>query len=140
MRDSNTIIRERQLVIRRELDRRGVALKAVSFDSGIPYATLLSYFPAPDGERDPAVMPVSALYCLVGAIPDDLLSLLLPAGRVIVQVPDNVDHDALCEAMQAYLAEKAKAHRPESECGPAIGPGEDNVLRGKFTRVRAVAA
>ena len=41
MADSVTIIRERQCVIRRELDRRGIALKAVALDSDIPYPTLL---------------------------------------------------------------------------------------------------
>ena len=47
----NDIIRERQLAIRRELDRRGIALKVVSYDSKIPYPTLLTYFPG--GDRVP---------------------------------------------------------------------------------------
>ncbi|MGJ3625985.1 hypothetical protein AB5I41_01615 [Sphingomonas sp. MMS24-JH45] len=51
------IVRDRQLVVRREMDRRGISLKAVALDSGIPYATIVSYFP---GERDrqPATIPV----------------------------------------------------------------------------------
>lgn len=130
------VLKARQLVMRREMDRRGISMKAVSFDSGIPYSTLLSYFP---GEKDatPALMPVSAQYCLCGAIPDDILSLLLPDGRLIVRVPQALDHDEAAAAMVDYLAKKQDAHRPESECGPAIGPGEDNVLRGAFAKVRA---
>ncbi len=138
MRDETDIVRDRQLAIRRELDRRGILLKTVALDAGMSYSTVQSYFP---GEKNavPATMSVAALYCLVGAIPDDLLSLLLPAGRAIVQIPEGIDHDAVCEAMQEYLTEKARAHRPESECGPAIGPGEDTTLRSKLTLVQAAA-
>jgi hypothetical protein len=136
MRDETDIVRERQLAIRRELDRRGILLKTVALDAGMSYSTVQSYFP---GERNavPATMSVAALYALIGAIPDDLLSLLLPSGRVIVQVPENIDHDELCDRMQDWLLTKAHAHHPESEAGREIGPGEDNVLRGKFAAVRA---
>jgi hypothetical protein len=108
----------------------------VSFDSSIPYPTLLSYFPA-EGSREPAVMPVSALYCLIGAVPDDLLSLLLPDGRVIVQVPAEVDHDEAANAMQDFLIAKAASHHPESEAGREIGPSEDRALRSKLALVKA---
>lgn len=134
MTDATTIIRQRQLVMRREMDRRGIALKAVSFDSGVPYATLLSYFPM-EGSRDPAVMPVSALYSLVGALPDDILSLLLPDGRLIVRVPEAVDHDEIAADMQDYLRWKQAAHHPESEAGREIGPTEDEAGRAKLTVV-----
>lgn len=139
MSDSNTIVRERQLAIRRELDRRGIALKAVSFDSGIPYPTLLSYFPV-EGSREPAMMPVSALYCLFGALDTDLLNLLAPEGFAIVQVPAGIDHDEVAEAMVDYLAEKQRCHHPESECGPAIGPREETRLSGKVIAFRAANA
>lgn len=139
MSDATMIIRQRQLAMRREMDRRGIALKAVSFDSSVPYATLLSYFPV-EGSRDPAVMPVSALYCLVGALPQDVLSLLLPDGHLIVKAPIEIDHDQIAEAMVDYLAEKQRAHHPESEAGPAIGPGEHGKLTTKFTVVAANAA
>lgn len=138
MADATTIIRQRQLVMRREMDRRGIALKAVSFDSGMPYATLLSYFPA-EGSRDPAVMPVSALYCLVGALPDDILSLLLPDGRLIVCAPESIDHDEIADACRDYLRTKDHAHRPDSPAGRDIAECEDNVLRGKFARVAGAA-
>jgi len=131
------IMRERQLALAHILQQRGHSLKAISYESGVPYSSLRSYFP---GERNavPAIMPVSVLYQLVGTIQDDLLSLLLPDGRQIVQAPEELDHDALCEVMQEYLAEKAKAHRPESEAGPAIGPGENARLLEKAAPLRVV--
>lgn len=130
------VLKSRQLVMRREMDRRGIAMKAVSFDSGIPYSTLLSYFP---GDKDPvpALMPVSAQYMLCGAIPDDILSLLLPDGRLIVKVPEGIDHDEIAPAMREYLTAKDAAHHPESEAGREIGPGEDGSLRAKLAIVKA---
>jgi hypothetical protein len=133
------ILKDRQSAMRREMDRRGLAMKAVSFDSGIPYSTLLSYFPAPGGNM-PALMPVSAQYALCGAIPDDILSLLLPDGRLIVRAPEEINHDEIAEALHDYLQTKERAHHPESEAGREIGPNEDNVLRGKFAVVAGKAA
>ena len=125
--------------MRREMDRRFILIKVVAQDSGIPYDTLLTYFPA-DATKTPVQIPGSAIFALCGAIPDDILSLLLPDGRLIVQVAEGVDHNQVATAMVDYLADKQQAHHPDSECGPAIGPTEDNVLRAKFARVRAVAA
>ena len=135
MRDVNAIVRQNQLAIRREMDRRGIHLKAVHFDSGIPYPSLLSYFPA-DGSREPAMMPVSALYALVGAIPDDLLSLLLPANRAIVSLPDGVDYDEISAACRDFIDAKERAHHPESEAGRDIGPGERAELGHKVARLK----
>jgi hypothetical protein len=137
MSDNSSIMRQSQLAMRREMDRRGIAMKAVSFDSGIPYSSLLSYFP---GEKNavPAVMPVSAFYALCAALPNDLLSLLLPASQAIVTIPENVDHDKLAEAFTDYLADKNAAHHPASECGPAIGPGENARLSAKVVQLPIV--
>ncbi len=57
MCDNSSIVKQRQLAIRRELDRRQIALKVVSLDSGIAYSTLASYFPAAS-DANPAQMPV----------------------------------------------------------------------------------
>lgn len=123
--------REQERVFRLAQRDHGLTLKAISLDSSIGYTTVQSY------AKGEAVMSIAALFKLVGVVPDELLSLLLPDGRVIVQAPEEIDHDQLASGMVEYLAEKQQAHRPESECGPAIGPTEDNVLRGKFARVRA---
>ena len=112
--------------------RKGLTLKAISLDAGIPYNTLRTY--AGSGCAT-AEMPVSALGKLVGVIPDELLSLLLPDGRVIVQAPESIDHDELSDYLRAWLAEKDHAHHPDSEAGREIGPNEDASLRGAFAMI-----
>lgn len=130
------IIRERQSAMRREMDRRGIAMKAVSQDSGISYGTLLTYFPA-DPAKQPAQIPGSAIFALTGHLPADILSLLLPNGHLIVQAPEEIDHDQVAEAFHDYLQAKERAHHPDSPAGREIAPCEDNVLRGKFARAKA---
>lgn len=138
MSDGSTIMRDRQLVIRRELDRRNISLKALSFDAGVPYSTLLSYFP---GERDktPATISGAAIFMLCGILPHDLLSLLLPDGFQIVRAPEDVDHDELADAMADYLAAKQHAHHPDSPAGREIAPSEDRELCVRLASVRAAA-
>lgn len=128
--------RRRQCDIRRELDRRQIAMKAVSFDSGIPYATLLTYFPA-DEHKTPAQLPGSAVFALAGAIPDDLLSLLMPTGFLIVRAPEEVDHDEMADLVSDYLQTKQAAHRADSPGGVAIVPEEDAVLDEKVAKITA---
>lgn len=132
------IVRERQKAMRREYDRRGIAMKVVAMDSGLNYETLLTYFPA-DRDKVPVQIPGSAIYALTGNVPPDILSLLLPAGHVVVRVPESVDHDEISALVQDYLKTKEDAHRPESECGRDLGPAEDQTLRGKVAHLRAVA-
>lgn len=141
MRDRNEIVRERQSAIRRELDRRGIALKVVAMDADISYSSVTSYFPQPGGDR-PAMIPMGVVYALAEsrAIPDDLLSLLLPAGCMIVRAPEELDHDELETVCRDYLAAKGKAHHPESPSGREISQCEDTVLDLHAARLRAVAA
>ena len=140
MRDNNEIVRQRQSAIRRELDRRGIALKAVSFDSGLSYSTLLSYLPQEGGDK-PAMMPMSAVYALAEskAIPDDLLSLLLPAGCLIVRAPEEIDHDEIEGACRDYLATKGKAHHPDSPAGRELAECEKAELTKRAAVLKAVA-
>lgn len=139
MTDYDTIVRERQKLIRREMDRRGIAVKAVQLDGGWDNpSTVLSYFPA-DRHAQPAIMSVASLNRLFDALPLDLLSVLLPDGFTIVRVPENVDHDEISAAVQDYLRTKEEAHHPLSEAGREIGPNEDATLRGKVAHLRAVA-
>ena len=111
--------------------RFGLTLKRISQESGIPYSTLKTYC---EGKAE---MPLSALYKLIGVIPDELLSVLLPDGRVIVAVPEEIDHDEIAPAIRDYLKTKDEFHHPDSEAGREIGPNEDNVLRVKFMKVKA---
>lgn len=134
MHDESNIVRQRQLTIRRQLDARGMSLKAIAFDSGLSYSTLLSYFPA-DSLAHPAAMSVAALNKLAGVIPADLLSLLLPDGWQIVRAPEDIDHDEVADAMGDYLAAKHHAHHPESPAGRDLADCEKENLNTKFTAV-----
>lgn len=130
MADANKIVRERQKAIRREIDRRGIAIKAIQLDAGWDTpSTVLSYFPG-NPEVEPAVMSVSALYRLIDtkALPAELLSMLLPAGFAIIQVPEGINHEELATAAAEYLAAKNAAHHPESEAQRDIGPNEKRAL------------
>ena len=138
MLDGSSIVRQRQLAIRRAMDRRSLSLKIVSMDSGVPYSSLASYFPA-DPHAEPAQMPVGVLYSLIGYVPDELLSLLLPEGRKIVRVPENVDHDAIGAWAEAYAAKKLAAHRADSECQERIGPNERADLDATVVQFPGVA-
>lgn len=108
-------------------------LKGISLDSGIPYSTLRSYA-GHNGE--PAEMPISALYKLIGVIPDELLSLLLPDGRHIVQAPGEIDHDEIERVCRDFLATKGEAHHPDSPAGRDIADCERETLDVKVVQLR----
>lgn len=127
-------IRATQEMVFRIALRGPLTLKAISLDSEIPYNTLRSYAGHNGATSE---MPVSALRKLVGVIPDELLSLLLPDGRQIVQAPESLNHDEVCKAMQEYCSAKSDAHHPDSPGGREISDCEDNILRGKFAQVKA---
>jgi hypothetical protein len=132
MHDDNIVARqkaEQERVFRLAQRDHGLTLKAISLDSKLGYTTVQSY------AKGEAVMSIASLFKLVGVIPDELLSLLLPEGRVIVQAPAEIDHDEIAEAVQDYLATKERAHRPDSPAGRDIAPCEDETLRGKFAVV-----
>lgn len=133
MADETTIVRERQKAIRREIDRRGIAIKAVQFDGGWKTpSTVLSWFPA-DKDAEPQIMSVAGLYRLIEskALPIDLLSLQLPDGFRIVSVPEDVDHDEIAAVVREYLETKDRAHHPESPAGREISDCEHDNLSGK---------
>lgn len=142
MPDYSMIVRERQKLIRREIDRRKITIKAVQLDGGWEDpSTVLSYFPA-DKAKQPAGMSVSALHRLLDtkALPAELLSLLLPEEFAIVRKPEGLDLDEFEALLREFLAAKGAAHHPESECGREIGPGENVVLLSKAAKVKAAAA
>lgn len=142
MADATNIVRDRQKLVRREMNRRGISIKAVQLDGGWDSSsTVLSYFPE-DTHAQPAVMSVAALYRLLdtGALPADLLSLMLPPGFQIVRAPEAIDHDDVEDMFRDYLAAKGKAHHPDSEAGREIGPGEQDKLDGKVVQIRGSMA
>jgi hypothetical protein len=131
-----------QRVIREKQDDRGISLKAIAAKSGIPYTSFCGYFPG--NERDstpkPSVeLPVSAFNKLCGALPNDLLNLLIPDGFAIVEVPAGVDYDDFSARCRDFVDTKEKAHHPESEAGRDIGPTEGDKLGEKAVQLRVVA-
>jgi hypothetical protein len=135
--DDNILSRQKkaQGTMFRQAVQRGASLKAIALDSGLGYTTVQSY------AKGEAVMSIASMFKLVGVIDDDLMSLLLPDGRQIVQAPEDIDHDALCEIAADYVTEKNKAHHPDSEAGRNLGPNESASLTGKAMRmVGSVAA
>lgn len=142
MHDENMIVRDRQRLIRRQMDARGILVKQVQLDGGWETpSTVQSYFPA-DPSKEPATMSVASLYRLIEkkALPVDLLSLLLPPGHLIVRAPEGVDYDEISAFCRDFVDTKERAHHPESECGRDLGPGEKAELSGKVVRLRSVAA
>lgn len=113
--------------------RDGLTLKAISLDSGIPYSTLRGYA-GHNGET--AEMPVSALYKLVGVVPDELLSLLLPEGYAITRVPEGINHDDIERACRDFLSAKGDVHHPESPAGREIADCERETLNVKVVQLR----
>lgn len=137
MPDYDKIVRERQKAIRRQIDARKIAIKAIQLDAGWEHpSTVLSYFPA-DSAKDPAVMSVAALFRLIdrNALPAELLSVLLPDGYQIVRAPAEIDHDEIADALTDYLHEKNAAHHPESEAGRDLGPTETARLNAKVVQL-----
>ena len=141
MLDENEIVRESQLAIRREMDRRGVSLKQVQYDGGWDtVSTVASYFPL--GDKKPAIMSAAALRRLVStkALPLDLLSLMLPPGFQIVRAPEELDHDEFETMCRDYLAAKGKAHQADSPGGREIADCEREQLDGKVVQIRGSIA
>jgi len=138
MYDTAKIMRDRQRVIRREMDRRGISLKAVSFDSGIGYSTIVSYF-SNERDKEPSAIGMPAVFMLAAsnALPLDLLSMLLPEGLQMVRVPEGVDHDEFETIARDYLAAKGKAHHPDSPGGREIADCERDLLDSKVVALRA---
>jgi transcriptional regulator with XRE-family HTH domain len=124
--------KDEQARVFRLAQREGLTLKAISLDSGLGYTTIQSY------ARGEAVMSIASLFRLVGVIPDELLSLLLPEGRVILRAPEEIDHDELAEGMRDWLAAKDRAHHPESPAGRDLAPCEETDLRNRAVRLKAV--
>ena len=142
MADYDKIVRDRQAAIRRQMDDRRISIKQVQYDGQWDSpSTVLSYFPA-DRDKTPATMSVASLFRLLetGALPADLLSMLLPTGFQIVRAPEEIDHDEMERVARDYLAAKGAAHHPDSPGGREISACEDDALDAKAARLRAVAA
>lgn len=135
-RDIPTIIRETQERVFRICQANGLTLKAISLDAKIPYSSLRSYA---GNNGSTSIMGIDVLYQLVGVVPNELLSLLLPQGNAIFTVPDEVDYDEIENLARDYIATKAKAHHADSPAGRELADCERNSLAGKVARLRVAA-
>lgn len=128
---SRSILAAQELMFRVATDpmRGGVPLKVIAHASGIPYGTLRTYAAG-------TMMPVSALAMLSGVIRDDLLSMLLPGNRMIVNAPDDVDHDTLAALCIEFAAEHARARHPDSPGGVEITATEGHGLDQKAAKLQ----
>lgn len=91
---------DRQRRLGNILRKNNIPLKTVSFESGIPYNTLRTYFPSEQQELFPSIMPISALVQLFGVIKDEWLSVLTePEGKCFSSTGD--DDGAVAELTEA---------------------------------------
>ena len=65
-----------------------------------------------------------------------LSRLFTPEEYALVGYPIGLDLDELAADFQEFLVEKGKCHHPESEAGPAIGPGEKARLTAHAAKVQ----
>ncbi len=119
--------------------QRGITATVIHYDTGgknggISLSTIGQW------SRGESAMGLEMLIRLIGVIPDEILSLLLPDGHRIVPAPETIDHDELARLALDLAAEHAAARHPDSEHGVEIGPNEHNRLTAKATHLRAVAA
>lgn len=124
---------QRMFRIAMDPTRYGLTLKMIEADSGLDYDSLRNY------AAGKTTMPITAVDALIDVIPDELLSLLFSSSRIIVRVPEEIDHDRLGALCQDYLRAKAEAHHPLSPSGRDLSDCEDTRLRSKAARLRAVA-
>jgi hypothetical protein len=139
MCEHDSVVRERQMAIRREMIRRGISVKQVQLDGEWKNpSTVLSHFPNPDGDQEPATMSVATLYRLIAtkALPTELLSMLLPDGFAIVPAPEGVDYDEISSVCRDFISEKDRFHHPESEAGRDLGPTEQARLATNIVTLR----
>lgn len=133
-RKSQILDRQKRMFrIAQDPTRYGLTLKMIAADADLGLDSVRNYAA---GET---VMPMTALDALVDVLPDELLSLLLPAGHAIVSVPEGICHDEIEKAAREFLAAKGEAHHPESPGGRELAECEVVTLNRKAAKLRAVA-
>lgn len=133
-RKSQILDRQKRMFrIAQDPTRYGLTLKMIAADADLGLDSIRNYAA---GET---VMPLTALDALVDVLPDELLSLLLPAGHAIVTVPEGICHDEIEKAAREFLAAKGEAHHPESPGGRELADCEVVTLNRKAAKLKAVA-
>lgn len=127
-------IRLRQVAMFAEAARRGITRKMLQIDGGFSEATVRSWA---DGTHE---MPLHAFVRMAesGALPLDLLSILLDDGLELVRAGAGVDLHALAASAADFVGDFAASAHPASEAGCAIGPNEEQRLNMGARELRAV--
>lgn len=103
--------------------------KDIAEDAGMSVNSVGAY------ARGETVMGLAQYYKLCGVVSNELLSLMLPPGFAIVNVPENLDHDEIMRSIAEYSMLKYEAHRADSPDGEKISECEDAKLRAKFAAI-----
>lgn len=127
-------VKRAQQTMFREAERLGITHKVIHYDTGGDIGGL-SLSAIGQYARGESAMGLPSFVKLIGVVPADLLSLLLPDGFQIVRAMRDVDHDAAAEAARDYLSAKDRAHHPDSPGGREIVAIEDEALRSKLASV-----
>lgn len=131
-------VKRAQQTMFREAEKIGITHKVIHFDTGGDHGGL-SLSAIGQYARGESAMGLPSLVKLIGVVPANLLSLLLPDGFQIVRVPEGIDHDKLAELASDYLTTKNAAHHPASEAGRDLGPGEQAALGAKAVCLKVAA-
>lgn len=130
-----SIILERQReVFRIAMDptKHGMTLKLIASKSDLGLQSVRNYAA---GETE---MPISAYEALIGVLPDDLLSLMLPDGHRLVPVNQALDFDAIAAKCLELLSLKTTTHHPESPMRRDVSADEHDALADKCAELRAL--
>ncbi len=133
--DRKSIILDRQKeMFRIALDptKHGMTLKMIASKSDLGLQSVRNYAA---GETE---MSVSAYEALIGVLPDDLLSLMLPDGHRMVIVASTLDFDAIAAKCHELLSLKTGAHHPGSPAQRDISECEHDALAAKVAELRAL--
>lgn len=138
-RITREVLKAQERIFRLAARDHDLSLKAISLDSGINYETLRSYAGNKDAQ---AVMPVTALCRLIGAIPDPLLSTMFDCVDREIVKDDDKDSclDDLGNEAGELEAEVRKARHPASPGGIDIVDIEEARIRRKALRLRRKVA
>jgi predicted transcriptional regulator len=119
----------------------GLTLESIAFESGIPYATVRSYFSQAANVRL-AELPISNFVKLIGVIPDALLSQLLdPADRHLERNEDEDEElDDLADKADEIAREVRRARHPKSPGGVEIIAIEEERIKRLAQGLRRNAA
>lgn len=140
MRDDNAIAKETLVAIRDELDARHIPHKVSASKAGVPYSTWLSWFPVAGGTKEPQVPSIASLRALSRGLPADLFDMLLPDDFHAARCPKDVNYDDFAAGCMAFLAEKERAHHPDSPGGRDIVSEEHHPLDMKIIPLRGKVA